>query len=176
MKLPEYLGGHLNITHVDYTVFDYIKKRYNPNSFLDVGCGPGGMLDYASKHCSFVKGIDGDFTLKNENIFIHDFRNKISVAFDIDFGWTVEFLEHIEEEYLCNVMEVLSKCRYVVMTHALPGKYGHHHVNCQSEEYWIETFKKYGLTFNEKETLNIRKISSMRREFMRTTGKFFINS
>ena len=30
------------------------------------------------------------------------------------------------------------------MTHALPGQGGHHHVNCQPPEYWIEKMARRG--------------------------------
>jgi hypothetical protein len=61
------------------------------------------------------------------------------------------------------------------MTHALPGKNGHHHVNCRTEDYWIDMFKKYDFSLCEYATREVRQCSTMKREFMRETGKVFIN-
>ena len=33
------------------------------------------------------------------------------------------------------------------MTHAVPGQGGHHHVNCQPSEYWIERIEALGYSF-----------------------------
>ncbi len=90
-----------------------------------------------------------------------------------DLGYSVEFLEHVEEQYMDNYMYVFCGCKYVVCTAAPPGKRGHHHVNCQDTQYWIDIFAYYGFDYNEEETEYIRRKSSMTREFMRSYGMFF---
>lgn len=180
-ELPEHLGGHLNKVHTDRPTLLYLKDKYNIKSMIDVGCGPGDMVEIAKLRGIEVLGIDGDFSLKEHwesngtPVILHDFTQgqpPLPLP-EFDLGWSVEFLEHVEEKYLDNFMQVFSKCKYVVCTAAPPGYAGHHHVNCQPQQYWVEVFAKYGFEFDEKETMNIRAISGMKKPFMQKTGMFF---
>ena len=40
--LPDHLGGHMGITHVDKGILKYFKTK-GCKTYLDIGCGPGGM-------------------------------------------------------------------------------------------------------------------------------------
>lgn len=176
-KLPKHLGGHMNVTHTDEAVLQFFKDNYDVKSMLDVGCGPGGMSEIAKKMGISWKGVDGDFTLKQSDIEIFDFTSgpyKSDQKFDL--GWSVEFLEHVDEQYVQNFMEAFKLCKRVVLTHALPNKFGYHHVNCQRPNYWIDIFDQNGFKINPEDSLRIREISSMKREFMRSTGLIFENS
>ena len=46
--LPAHLGGHDNETHLDNGVLDYMISKYKIESYVDVGCGPGGMVELAA--------------------------------------------------------------------------------------------------------------------------------
>ena len=59
MTLPNHLGGHMGITHVDRGILQYFKSK-GCQSYLDIGCGPGGMLDEAYNLGYYVQGIDGE--------------------------------------------------------------------------------------------------------------------
>lgn len=178
-NLPDHLGGHLNKTHNDRGTLLYLKKKYNINSMLDIGCGPGGMVQLAKDRGINAFGIDGDFTLEyppelSPFILIHDFtQGPAPIDSKFDLGWSVEFLEHVEEQYQDNYMQAFAACDYVVATAAPPGYPGHHHVNCRDQEYWIEVFARYGFEFDENETKQISTQSTMMKPFMQTTGMFF---
>ena len=60
--LPEHLGGHLNKVHTDRGSLLYLKDKYNIQTMLDVGCGPGHMVQIANDRGIRAWGIDGDFT------------------------------------------------------------------------------------------------------------------
>lgn len=101
----------------------------------------------------------------------------VDVTQKIDLCLSTEFLEHIEKKHLDNVFDTFRLCKYICITHALPHEIGgHHHVNCQTEEYWIQKFKEYGFSFSSELTETIRKVSTMKRNFVRNTGKVFINN
>lgn len=176
MNLPDHLGGHRDRTHVDKSSLDFFVKNFHVKSFLDIGCGPGGMVKQALSLGLKAIGVDGDFTLKKEDWrIIHDFTSGPLVVEKADLGWSVEFLEHVEKKYICNYMSAFTRCNYVVSTHAPPNKKGHHHVNLEDDPYWIDVFENYNFLFLPKETEEVRKISNMKRDFMRDTGLVFKN-
>lgn len=179
MKTPKHLGGHMNITHIDVGTLDFIVQKYNIKSFVDIGCGPMGMVHTAQARGLEVVGIDGDPRLKEAfpALKLHDYtKNCLKLDKTYDLGWSVEFLEHVSEKYINNYMETFKCCKRLCITHAPPNKKGHHHVNCQDAAYWIMKFTEYGFTYEEDTTKEIRSKSTMVKEFMRNNGLFFINT
>ena len=73
-------------------------------------------------------------------------------------SWCCEFVEHVEEKYVHNFMKTFNECSLVAMTHGVPGQPGHHHVNCQTPEYWIKHFKEYGFNYLEDYSISLRKL------------------
>ena len=59
------------------------------------------------------------------------------------------------------------------MTYAPPGKKGHHHVNCNTKEYWIDVFAQYGFVFSKELTEEVKRHSTMEREFFKEYGLVF---
>tara|TARA_Y100001973_G_C5207722_1_gene342875 strand:+ start:6944 stop:7504 length:561 start_codon:yes stop_codon:yes gene_type:complete len=178
-ELPEHLGGHLNKVHTDRGSLLYLKQKYNIESMLDIGCGPGDMVQIANDRGIRTWGIDGDFTIKypasiSPNIIIHDYCDgPSSITREFDLCWSVEFLEHVEEKYLDNYMKDFSRCKYVICTAAPPGQKGHHHVNCRDLSYWKEVFERYGFEYDEEETIEIKKQSNMHKPFIARNGMFY---
>ena len=58
-------------------------------------------------------------------------------------------------------METFKLCKFVVVTHAYPGQGGHHHVNEQEKEYWVQLFKKYGFKHSQKILNSVLQSSTM---------------
>jgi hypothetical protein len=178
-KLPEHLGGHMGVTHTDISTLKYLQQKFLINTMVDIGCGPGGMIKVANDLKIEAMGVDGDYTIKRDDyrkFSIHDYSSgpwPLNRQFDL--GWSVEFLEHIEEEYLPNVIDTFKKCKVVMCTAAPEDFPGYHHVNCRNEKYWIEKFDEYGFEIDRDTTNKIRAVSEMERDFIRDTGKVFIN-
>lgn len=183
-SLPDHLGGHMNKVHTDRATLLYLREKYGLQTMVDIGCGPGDMVQIADMRGMDVIGVDGDWTLENtwvalgikNKVFLHDFTqgefNTTSESFDL--GWSVEVLEHIDEEYLPNVMELFGRCNVVIATAAPPGHGGHHHVNEQPLEYWVDKFAEVGLIYDPEETSHIRNnVSQMRKPFMQKNGMLF---
>jgi len=184
INLPLHLGGHCNITHVDNGAISWAKNELSVKSFLDVGCGPGGMVELAKEMGLVGTGIDGDYTIAsaNDDYIIHDYTTgPYNLEKSYDLGWSVEFLEHVEEKYMHNYMKTFTSCKYLIITHALPDTPGVHHVNCKSSEYWINKFNTYGFEYSVKLTRKLKEVSTMnihreeKKQFIRKTGKLFIN-
>lgn len=170
---PKHLGGHSNITHVDAGVLDYMIESFDVESMVDIGCGPGGMEKLALARNISWQGVDGDPKMARDSVITHDFSLEALKIPAFDLGWSVEFVEHVEEKYLPNFMEAFNSCRSVFITHAPPKKSGHHHVNCQPASYWINVFEDWGFVFMEEMTRIARQKSTMARTFARENGLVF---
>ena len=164
-------------THNDRGTLTFIINQYNIKTFLDIGCGPGGMVELAQMRGLDAVGVDGDWTVerpKDVRVMIHDYTvGPTQWTRQFDLGWSVEFLEHVEEKYQDNYMQDFARCKYVVTTAAPPNYPGHHHVNCREQEYWHAVFDKYGFDYDHDVTMKIREISTMQKPFMQRTGMFF---
>ena len=176
-KLPSHLGGHGNTNHVDFGALEYLRITFGIRSLLDVGCGLGQMKGICDAEGVSYLGVDGDWSVERDHnqVLVHDYTEGPAPLEDksFDLGWSTEFLEHVEEAYVENFMADFARCRYAMVTHALPGKKGHHHVNCKKPNYWKGVFANHGFTFLEDETHELRKASTMKREFVRNQALVF---
>jgi cyclopropane fatty-acyl-phospholipid synthase-like methyltransferase len=187
-SLPKHLGGHENMTHIDEGVLNLFINKFGINSYLDIGCGPGGMVELAHSKKLLAVGIDGDYSIKrsdDHHFVIHDYSKGVVPNESVDnwvnngifdLGYSCEFLEHVEERYMDNYMDSFLKCKRLVVTHGLPGQPGHHHVNKQEFSYWFHNFGVRGFLFDMKTTNEVRNASTMAQRFMRNTGLVFFNS
>tara|TARA_B100000900_G_C20600428_1_gene725291 strand:- start:962 stop:1525 length:564 start_codon:yes stop_codon:yes gene_type:complete len=187
MSLPEHLGGHKNRTHLDEGSLDHCIKTFNIKSMLDIGCGPGGMVELAKSKGLKAYGIDGDFEVKRSKniskfVTIHDYETGPSpLDINVDLIWSVEFLEHVWEKYQDNYMKDFQRGKFVVCTFS--EKNGHHHVNLKPASYWIDVFKDYGFSHDADMTKTIREVTTLNitgkfahKPFVKTHGLFFVRN
>ncbi len=178
-KLPNHLGGHLEKTHIDGGTLRFLIKTFNITSMLDIGCSVGGMVRLAEELGIESTGIEGDWTLGNYwddiAVHVHDFTEGPcgGLADQYDLAWCIEFLEHVEEQYMSNYMEAFQRCNYVVCTAAPPSAVNAHHFNLQDHLYWQKKFADAGFNYDDETTQKIRRVSAMKKPFMQTTGMFF---
>jgi hypothetical protein len=131
-KLPPHLGGHFGNTNLDEATLCYLVSRYRIESMLDVGCGPGGMVELAWRLGLHAWGIDGD-RFGPPWIIKHDYTTGPYVGMPADLIWCTEFVEHVEAQYQENYLATFATGRVLFLTAAPPGFPGHHHVNCLVE-------------------------------------------
>lgn len=161
-------------------VWGYLLVKYAPTTVLDLGCGFGHALEWFKKNglCNIV-GVEGwdEAIAKSvvpEAIVKHDFsKGPAPIGTPFDLVWSAEFLEHVDEKYLPNVMAAMHLGRYACVTHAEPGQYGHHHVNCQTTDYWIDVFHQYGFHHMAEETQLLRRTDRWRATWGRRTLTMF---
>jgi SAM-dependent methyltransferase len=171
--LPPHLGGHFGQTNMDEATLVYLCARYKIHFILDVGCGPGGMVDLARDRGYSIAGIDGDTTVTHPFIAHHDYaagpyavsRDEPTIAGwisaliqdrDFDLIWCTEFVEHVEQQYEDNYLATFDAGRVLFLTAAPPGFPGWHHVNCQPESYWIERLAARGWALDTEATQWVR--------------------
>ncbi len=161
------------------TVWNYLIDRFAINSVLDIGSGRGFSALYFHNRGTKVLAVDGF----DENVMLSVYP---TVKLDLTVGPIVtrvdlvhcqEVVEHIEEKHLGNLLDFLVTGKITVMTHALPGQAGHHHVNLQPPEYWIDHMMKRGCVLLETDTRRIRELAKRDgADFMANTGMVFANT
>lgn len=171
--LPAHLGGHQNMTWIDESVLDYLIARYRVRTMLDIGCGPGGMVDLAEQRGLEVWGVDGDPTLARDGIATHDFTmGPLVLLRQWELIWCVEFVEHVEQQYQENYLATFDAGRVLFLTAAYPGQGGHHHVNEQPSAYWIDLLQSRGWALDDEATEWVRHNGAT--PFAKMTGMVFV--
>jgi cyclopropane fatty-acyl-phospholipid synthase-like methyltransferase len=148
------LGG--NMRHGDILtwtplLWTFLIHRYGVQSMLDVGCGEGHSVLFFHRNGVRAHGIDGlrtNVLRAVTPIALHDILTG-PYFMPVDLVWSCEVAEHIDPAKVDNYLDTLANGRVIAMTHALPGQGGHHHVNCQPKEYWIEHITRRGYVLSE---------------------------
>jgi hypothetical protein len=93
------------------------------------------------------------------HVVLHDFcQGAFGGQRRFDLVWSCEFLEHVDEQYLPNILKTCGLAtRVIAVTHAFPGQAGHHHVNCQPATYWIKHFESLGFCCAVSSTIAARR-------------------
>ena len=155
--LPPHLGGHFGNTNMDEATLDYLIARFGVVTMLDVGCGPGGMIDAAARRSLWVMGVDGDPFMGRPEVAIHDYAaGPYRPRMHFDLIWCTEFVEHVEARYQDNFLTTFDAGQVLFLTAAPPGFPGHHHVNCQPESYWIDLLRLRGWNLDDEATQWVR--------------------
>lgn len=172
-------GGDANTICED--VWGYVLVKYNIKSMVDIGCGFGHAIKWFNNFLVGCVGVDGWDEAIQKNLLPHaavkhDFTTgPFPHSKPFDLAWSAEFLEHVEERFLPNVMPLFAACRIAVVTHAEPGQGGHHHVNERDSSYWVGKFKEYGMRHNAEETMILRRTDRWSAGYGRRTLMLFEN-
>lgn len=152
-----YLGGYIHGSDANTwypELWTWLKTTLDLRSVLDVGCGEAYTTRYWHSLGCEALGIDGSpFAVRDsvmpEAVRVHDFTTgPFQAPHTFDAVWCCEVVEHIEEKYVANVLDTFAAARIIVMTHAVPGQTGHHHVNCQPSTYWARLLDRRGYHLN----------------------------
>ncbi|EJH8995740.1 hypothetical protein NF634_002867 [Salmonella enterica] len=160
----KHLGG--NIAEGDPrtyapSVWEYIIKRFAIQSVLDIGSGLGFAANYF--HCAGIKTLAVEGLPLNviHSVYpsLHQDITKKPILCKVDLVHCQEVVEHIEEEFLDNLLSSLACGKFLLMTHAVPGQGGYHHVNEQPSEYWINHLRRYSCELLEEDTIRVRRLA-----------------
>ncbi len=168
-----HLGGYL-ISNKEFPCGDHLTWSpalwgwaYNElkvRSVLDIGCGEGHSTNFFRNLGCEVLGVDGSIQARKdsaipEHHITHDFNDGPFIPLKTyDLIWSCEFVEHVEEQYIDNLLKTFSYAdKYIMMTYAEPGQGGWHHVNCQNEEYWVNRLSQIGFKPDPRLTELARK-------------------
>lgn len=159
-------------------VWDYMISRFALNSVLDLGCGRGYSSAYFYRKGLHVLAVDGLPENIEHSVFpaLQVDLTQSSVNCKVDLVHCQEVVEHIEEKYLDNLIRSLACGKIILMTHAVPGQEGYHHVNLQPTEYWINNLASYNCHVLEEDTTRVRAIASQEgASYLAATGLVLAN-
>jgi hypothetical protein len=154
-KIP-HVAGYLYGGEKPYNLIDRVVEVLRPTSVLDVGCGPCAALHrFRERGVEELRGLDGDPQLLSHpyaqpfapQLWIHDLETGPWVHSQYDLVWSYECAEHIKNaDSFVQTLAGNAK-RWIVLSHAVDNKGGHHHVNGQPKEYWIARFVTLGFVY-----------------------------
>jgi SAM-dependent methyltransferase len=152
------IGGDRRTYHP--ALWSFLISRFAVTSMLDVGCAEGHCVKYFADQGIHAVGFDGmrqNVERAITPIVLHDLRDA-PYLMPVDLLHCCEVVEHVAERYLPNLLATLANGRVIAMTHAVPGQGGHHHVNEQPAEYWIERVEALGYTYLPEETAHGKEL------------------
>lgn len=155
-----WLGGYFPEGDPDSHIpelWDWAIGKFKITSMIDVGCGAGTAMNWFQARGCEVLGVEGLPLNEDSRIVEHDYTlGPYKPKRKFDLAWSCEFVEHIETPYIPNFIATFQSARIVMMTHGLYWQAGHHHVNCQRPEYWLDIMKASGFTLLGRETIESR--------------------
>lgn len=160
--LGGYLPGGDPLSYVPW-VWEFLLNVYHPRTVLDVGCGEGQAAKWFEEHGVMTFGVDGceqakrDAVIAQDKFILHDYTKSTIpgqqlAGIKIDLIWSCEFVEHVEEQYVANIIDTFKLADVVAFTHALPHQDGYHHVNCQLPGYWFHQMANAGFELERLST------------------------
>jgi len=154
--------------HLWNWMVDVIKLK----TFVDVGCGAGVVTKYMLDRGVDARCVEASNEAINtsfvprDRIIQHDFtRGPWYPKEVVDVAYTVEFLEHVEPQYLDNIMALLKSARYVVMAASKHG--GWSHVNVHFKWWWVEVMESYGFKHSPQMTDVLRSLTLKSHQLQR---------
>ena len=80
-----------------------------------------------------------------------------------DWVMSIEVGEHIPAQFEQVLLDNIARHarQGVVLTWAVPGQGGHHHINTRSNEYIIQKLNDLGFTYDVRESENLRNVSQV---------------
>ena len=161
------------------TVWDYLIGRFAIESVLDLGSGAGNAARFfAARGCRTI-AVDGFAENALTAVYptvVHDLTSG-PVVTRVDLVHCQEVVEHIEEQYLGHLLDSLTCGKFLVMTHAVPGQAGYHHVNCQPSTYWIGHLAARGFSWLDEDSRRVREFARIDgAAYLVQNGMVFANS
>jgi Methyltransferase domain len=159
----KHLGGFTKFDEhgVSPSVWAKMITELGVHSMMDVGCGRGTSTRWFLEHNVKVLCVEGSHDavsqsfLPEEVIVEHDYsRGPWWPRDTYDAVWSVEFLEHVNRQYQYNYIQTFRKAALIFVTSSRWG--GWHHVEVQSDEWWIRMFTSHGFVYDEKLTEQVR--------------------
>lgn len=153
-----------------FKIADWLRLNLAPTAVLDLGCGNGFFIDRLLSDKIRILGIEGSAAslpflnkrLIPGGVAILDVSLPLFFPFNSDLLICVEVAEHLPSQAADTLMNNIYNhaSRWVFFSAATPGQGGHHHLNEQPHEYWIEKFKVRGFELQADLTKQLREFAA----------------
>jgi SAM-dependent methyltransferase len=134
--------------------------KYNPKSVVEIGCGPGPMLEYfLDKKIPQAVGFEinphfKDYFVKRNPHYASNFNvvdiNEVELEGVFDLGISIEVFEHIPADKVDALIARLAKHFKYFYFSSTPYHTSKQfdafwfHINLRTHEHWIKTFEERG--------------------------------
>lgn len=146
-------GVHVFVQELSDEINKYIAKN-NIKSVYDLGCGDGAYLHGIKKAYPDVSvlGFEGH---PSNDALVEVVQQDLSIPIDlasVDMVMSIEVGEHIPQEYEQIFLDNITRpaTNHLLVSWAIEGQIGSHHVNCRNNDYIIQEITKRGWIYNEK--------------------------
>jgi hypothetical protein len=154
-------------------------ERFAVRSMMDLGSGRGHAAHWWHQQGVAVVAVDGLRNNCDHSVYptVHVDLTQSSIYCAVDLVLCVEMVEHLEEQYINNLLDSLCCGEIIVMTNALPGQGGYHHVNEQPTQYWVNHLATRGYTVALDDTRRVRQLAEQEAALhLARTGTVFVNN
>ncbi len=121
-----------------------------PDSFNDIGCGDGHLVELAASMGIFSYGVDLNcFSRNNARMFIQQSEIVDADIPKYELTFCLELAEHLpkdQADVLCTILAD-STNKTLVFSAATPGQGGSGHLNEQPLEYWRHKLEARGFEY-----------------------------
>jgi SAM-dependent methyltransferase len=137
-------------------VSKFVSEVFTPKSIIDIGSGEGLWLATFLNDNPNATGVAVDLPGSNFSYLKSAYKSAQLLQLDFetdslpngqifDLGICLEVIEHISEDRAHTLMDwISSSCKIVVFSGATIGQGGTHHINEQSQKYWIDSMTSKG--------------------------------
>lgn len=145
--------------------FQYCLDNFDIKTVMDIGSGRGHTAKwFLDQGCEVtaVEGLPENVERAVVPTVSHDLTHGPYTQ-SVDLAVCIEVVEHIEAKFVDHLINTLINGRCILMTHAVPGQRGWHHVNCQSTEYWVDLLCKKNYILLEDHSKKIQALGQQDR-------------
>ena len=156
-----HLGGftEVDMEGISPTVWETMVRFFGVKSLVDVGCGRGISTSWFIDHGVKAQCVEGSHDALKKSLLPqpetqmteHDFtRGPWWPEDTVDAVWCVEFLEHVQRQYIKNYLPVFQKAAIIFASHSRWG--GWHHAEVHDDRWWQLKFTAAGLVYSQELT------------------------
>ena len=143
------------------SAFRYCLDNFDVKTVMDVGSGQGHTAQwFVNQGCATtaIEGLPENVQRAVVPTIGHDLTQG-PYKQPVDLTVCIEVVEHIEAKFVDHLIDTLINGRWIMMTHAVPGQRGWHHVNCQPTEYWVDLLAKRNYTLLHNHSNKIQQLA-----------------
>jgi hypothetical protein len=162
-ELP-HLGGNFALGDpacFSASAFRYCLDNFDIKTVMDLGSGQGHTARwFLDRGCAVtaVEGLPENVHRAVVPTMQHDLVTGAYIH-PVDLTICIEVVEHVPAEFVHNLVDTLANGRWILLTHAVPGQRGWHHVNCQPSQYWIDLLAQRGYLLLKEHSQKIRELA-----------------